>query len=156
MVIVKGYFYQVFWEVVFKKHGFYNGKVVFRVPGEEKRDSINCFRDQLLETSSYDNIYIYIYIYIIEFAAVASAWMLQSFVVNFVRRRCYLPHRNRWALEMAARARQEPQGRSKWLLELSEPQGGSKWLLQPARSRSGVRNGCSRLPRSRRGGWCSD
>ena len=54
------------------------------------------------------------------------------------RKHRYLPHRSRWALEMAARARSEPQGRSKWLLE-------------PARSRSGARNGCSSPPRSHRG-----
>ena len=37
------------------------------------------------------------------------------------------------ALDMAARARSEPQGRSRWLLETarSEPQWLSKWLLEP-------------------------
>ena len=62
----------------------------------------------------------------------------------------FLPHCSRWALEMAARARSEPQWRSKWLLEsASKPQGRSKWLLEPARSHRGARNGRSRLPRSR-------
>jgi hypothetical protein len=51
---------------------------------------------------------------------------------------------SRWALEMAARARSEPQWRSKWLLEsASVPQGRSKWLLEQGRSRSGARNGRS-------------
>jgi hypothetical protein len=75
------------------------------------------------------------------------------------RKHRYLLHRSRGALEMAARARSEPQGRSKWLLEparsrnalemaararlgaagaleraaraRSEPQWRSKWLLKP-------------------------
>ena len=59
---------------------------------------------------------------------------------------------------MAARARSEPQWRSKWplepaserlgrsesLLELaSEPLGRSKWLFEPRRRRWGARNGRS-------------
>ena len=64
------------------------------------------------------------------------------------------------ALEMAARARSEPQWRSKWPLEpasdplgrsksllepASEPLGRSKWPFEPRRLRWGARIGCSGL-----------
>ena len=60
---------------------------------------------------------------------------------------------------MAARARSEPQWRSKWLLEpclgaagaleiaaqaCSASLGRSNWLIRPARARWGARIGCSR------------
>ena len=54
----------------------------------------------------------------------------QAFVPASPQKHFYLPHCSRWALEMAARARSDPQERSKWLLE-------------PARSRNGARNGRS-------------
>ena len=42
---------------------------------------------------------------------------LRAFEAASPRKHRYLPHRSRWALEMAARARSEPQERLIWLLE---------------------------------------
>ena len=68
------------------------------------------------------------------------------------RKHRYLPHRSRWALEMAARARSEPQERSKWLLEPARSRSGARnGRSSPPRSRWGARNRCSSPPRSRWG-----
>ena len=91
----------------------------------------------------YIYIYIHIYIYILKFASVASAACADSGAYR----------RNRWALEMAARACSEPRSRrgarNVAARIRSEPHGRSKWPLDPARNRRVARNGCSSPPRSR-------
>ena len=55
------------------------------------------------------------------------------------------------ALEMDARARSEPQGRSKLLEPARSRSGARNRCSSPPRCRRGARNGCSSLPRSRSG-----
>ena len=77
---------------------------------------------------------------------------LRAFEAASPRKHRYLPHRSRWALEMAARARSEPQERSKWLLEPARSRSGARnGRSSPPRSRWGARNRCSSPPRSRWG-----
>ena len=93
------------------------------------------------------------HISILKFASVASgAGGAKTFVAASPRKHRYLPHRSRWALEMAARARSGPQERSKWLLEPARSRSGARnGRSSPPRSRWGARNRCSSPPRSRWG-----
>ena len=71
MVVELCSFYIMFLKEVFKKVVFYNKKSLFVISGK-KEDPINRLRAQLLETSSYENIYIYIYIPVSSFWAVRN------------------------------------------------------------------------------------